>query len=359
MQSLPVLRIGNYVGPVLLLTAMAARVSGCAVCIGFPERTTADYLIEADCVVLACQRNDNRFQYAPRETLKGRFDGSDINLLVDSATRRVLQSDSHLHVVLVQNKPGGEWRSLGIAREEYLKVVRRILMFSASWNGSDGNMERIRFFLPLFGHKDRRIRELAYLELGRAPYSVIKQLGRVAPREYYAAMLEHREYLKWRSLAILLLAQSDDPTDKQRILDSFHAAHQFGLTTNLAAWTAAAIEVEGVTALRFIEEQYLCRADRTVEERRAVLVALSTLGAGGDADLQNRIIRSYRVLLARSPEFAPRVADDLRDWKRTDLRAELSSILHGTTKLDASGRRSIRSYLLEASTVGDLAVVDE
>ena len=50
--------------------------------------------------------------------------------------------------------------------------------------------QRIEFFLKLVGHQDSRIRELAYLELGRAPYPMVRQLGRVVPREAIEPMLQ-------------------------------------------------------------------------------------------------------------------------------------------------------------------------
>lgn len=105
------------------------------------------------------------------------------------------------------------------------------------------------------------------MELGRAPYSFVKRIARSASRQDFADMLEDRRYLEWRSLAILLLAQSDDP--------------------------------------------YFRSSDRSAEERREVLSALSMLGAEADRELQNRIVKSYGVLIERVPAFAASVAEDL------------------------------------------------
>jgi hypothetical protein len=227
------------------------------------------------------------------------------------------------------------------------------------WKESGGREDRLRFFVPLFGHEERSIRELAYLELARAPYPFIKRLGRVVAREDFASMLEQRQYLQWRSLAILLLAQSDDPQDKQRILRSFRDAYRFGLKTNLAAWTAAAIEVEGESAIDFVEEHSFRRDDGEREHLESVFTALSMVGTQSDSQVQDRIVLSYRTLLAHSPEFAPRIADDLRRWNRTELTSELSKLVEGANSLDFPDKQSIRKYLRAAATSKDFMLVDE
>lgn len=354
-----VIRIKLFGVTLLLCSALADRASACALCIGFPEKTAADYLIESHCVILARPDQANSFAYAPRETLKGTFDGGEIDLLVDTVTRRVLQADSSCSTLLVQQNRGGDWRHLGVVSSDFEAVARRILLVAATWNGDEGRSARTQFFLPLFGHKQQRIRELAYLELGRSPYSVIRQLGRVADRTDYASILEQRQYIEWRSLAILLLAQSEDPQDKKRISESFRTAVRFGSTTNLAAWTAAAVEVEGTSAIDFIEENYFRHAARKPEELKAVMIALSMVGAEGDPELQNRIVRSYRELLRNAPTVAPHVAATLRLWDRVELTEELTNILTNGTELSLSDERLMRCYLYGTAKSKELRLVDD
>lgn len=330
----------------LLMGWLPISVSACTLCIGFPEKTDVDYLLEADCIVLARQSPEDVFTFQPHETLKGRWDGVEIDLLVDSKTRRILRTNEDRCVILVQDRQGGSWRSLGIVSESYVSVARRVvLLLSDSVRKSADARQRWEFFLPLFGHRDPRIRELAYLELGRAPYSVIKQVGQAASREDWMPMLSDPMYLEWRSLAILLLAQSENPQDKQRVLDAFRSAHRFGLTTNLAAWAAGAIEVDAEATIRFIEDEYLCKASRSEKEIEAVIAALSMHGSQQDSERQDRIVAGYRLLLEYHPPFAPQVADDLYDWGRSELIEELAAIERGETEFVSAGRKSIQRYL--------------
>ena len=95
-------------------------------------------MIEADCVVLARESEDAPFSYAPLEYLKGGYQGDDINLLVDSQTRRLLRADHSRKVVLVRKGKRGTWRSFGIATQGFQAVVRRVLLISETWKGKQG-----------------------------------------------------------------------------------------------------------------------------------------------------------------------------------------------------------------------------
>jgi hypothetical protein len=342
---------------VTLLPAGSNRARACTLCLGFPEKTAADYLIEADCVVLARESENEPFSYAPLEYLKGGDQGDDIDLLVDSQTRRLLRADHRRKVVLVRKGNRGSWRSFGIATQGFEAVVRRVVLNSETWKGKQGAQRRWEFFSPLFGQEDPSIGQLAYLEMGRAPYAVIKKLGRVASREDFVPLLTDPKYLEWRSLAILLLAQSNAPRDQQHILDSFHNAHRFGLTTSLAAWAAAAIEVQGADAISVIEDQYFCGTDRSQEEVQAVARALSMHGSQEGSGLRDRIVTSYGVLLEHSSQFAQQVADDLYAWKRSELVEKLSEILKDDASLGSADRQSIRRYLRATSSVEERSLV--
>ena len=348
----------SFAAIALLMAAMPAAVSACTICIGFPEKTDADYLVQADCVVLARESRKDPFSFAPLETLKGHYDGTEIDLLVDSKTRRIFRADPDRWVILVQNTRGGPWHSLGIASKPYVSVARRIILLLSDSGKGATEQKRWEFFLPLFGHRDARIRQLAYLEMSRAPYRVIKQLDHAASRDDWMPMLNDRRYLQWRSLAILILAQSEKPQDKERILEAFHSAHRFGLTTTLAAWAAAAIEVDCGSTIRFIEDKYFRRANSSAEELDAVITALSMHGSQQDAERQDLIVASYRVLLGHHPQRAPQVADDLYAWKRSELVDVLASIRERDLSF-AAGKHSITRYLRAVESLEESPLASE
>jgi hypothetical protein len=225
-------------------------------------------------------------------------------------------------------------------------VVQRVLASGPSWKGPDAIKLRIEFFLSLVAHKDSRIRELAYLELGRAPYPMVRQLGRIIPREAIEPMLQERRYYEWRGLAILLLAQSDSATDRQRIRESFQSAERFAVVTHLAAWAAAAMEVDAESTMDQIEEKYFGHVDRTPEELKAIFSALSMHGSREEFALRDRIVVCYGQLLERLPEIAPQVAADMHSWKRKELSDSLAHVLNQRQNaMDQAGIIQVQRYL--------------
>lgn len=298
-------RISNiaFVLAMFVSAGITRPVVACQLCIGFPDKSVTDFIVEADCVVLARPAKDDPFSFTPVVLLKGKPSTAPIDLLVDSVTRRRLIIDKQRRVGLVRDAETGRWRSLGILSEPYESVIRRLVLLSSGWNTKSIQAERTEFFLPLFGHADTQIRELAYLETARAPYRVIRKLGQVTPRQHYEAMLHNQQYIEWRSLAILLLAQSEDPRDKEYVVDSFRSAARHGIKTNLAALAAAAIEVQGAEAIDSIEHSYFANDERDQEQIVAVLRALALHAKEGRTDLQQRIAASYRVLRQQRPDF--------------------------------------------------------
>jgi hypothetical protein len=332
-----------------LVFSAASDAAACQFCIALPQRTEADQVLASDCVILARPDPVDPFRFAATETLKGSYDDSKIGLLVDSATRSYLKLHPDRSALLVRDETTGAWKSLGTIGQEYETLVRRLIAVAQGWRGPEAYVNRWQYFLPYFEHQDQRIRELAYLELARAPYEVIRKLGRSISRETYEPLLVERRYYEWRGLAILLLAQSDSVSDRRQILESFRAAERYGWVMHLDAWATAAIEVAPEATIGSIEENYLRSTQRTEEELQAIVRALSMQGSQQDAVLRERIVLSYQVLLQNFPQFAPQVAKDLASWNRTELADELSEITSRRGELQIADMHLIRDYVAVAT----------
>ena len=317
---------------ILHFSFFTSPLRGCPICFPIPVKTAADYLLEGETVVFAREHPDKPFSFKVNRILKGQTESTFIDQFVNSTIRRTLDSDEQLVVVLARNKQNDSWRNLGIADNTYQQVVERIVSLEREWKGKDGIHKRYQFFVNLFDHENRAIFELAYLELGRAPYSMIKQFSRVIPIDTVRPFLSRREYIEWRPLAILLLAQSDDEQDHQLIEKSFRSCRKFGLSTNLDAWAAAYVEIHGEDAVKEIEATWLDDSDRPETEVRAVVKALSVHGRNGHVHLRDRIVSSYRVALKAHPKVAGPVASDLLEWKKWHFKQQLEDL----TKQDIS-----------------------
>lgn len=330
---------------VLLLVLVPSTADACMVCLPMPRTTAADRLIESDVVAFARENPDQPFSYWAVEVLKGELDSPKIDLFVNSTTRRRLNANEDLVVVLVRREEQS-WRSIGVADKEFQQIVRRVLAVSAEWSGDLGAEKRCQFFLTLFGHKNRDLFELAYLELGRAPYQTIKRVAGLIPKERLRPILTRREYIEWRPLAILMLTQNVGESERALVEQQFHDCSRFALTTNLAAWVTAHIELSGADAIDVIDQQYLGNVNRSVAEISAVVTALSVHGRGGHTHLRDRIVRSYRAAIKNHPAAIGRISQDLTDWGRCDYRAEIRQALgRGDLNMGPDDRAAIRRYL--------------
>jgi len=342
----------------LLVVVMALELAGslpalaCQICIPFPKKSTADYLIEAEAVVLAREDPDRPFHYAPVATLKGDPGDEKIDLFLDSSTRRVLATYPRHSIVLARLTDGEKksWRRIGTADQDLSPIVKDILAATTVWRKEP--KQRIAFFAKLLGHDNSQVRALAHLEIAKAPYNEIRNCSGLLSREEIRAFLDNFQYADWHPLYILLLAQSDDPADRKLIRDSFESAARFGSSLRTAAWATAFIETEEEKAIAEIEKRYFRNADRKPEELKAVLQALSVQGTNGHTHLRERIVAAYGVLLKIHPSMAPFVVRDLTAWKRTDFASEVAAYLaEKPRELDSLTISQLRAYVLLAEGI--------
>ena len=334
----------------LLAGLLVQAAHACQVCFPMPVKTLADRLLEADALVLAREDPARPFHYAVVEVLKGDSGGAPPDTFLPSADRRVLAQFPQRHMLLARARPGGGWAALGIADGAYERVVRQVLEHADTWiPGETANRQRLAAFVPLLGHADTRLHELAYLEIGRAPYSEIRRIAAAVPLETVRGMLDQPRYLEWRSLAILMLAQSERPVDRERIRTTFADKQRLGSTFNLAAWATAYLAIEGVSGLEPIQRWYLERPERSREELREIVKALSVM-AGAEAALREPVAAGYRALLGTHPSLAADVTRDLIAWRRWDFAEQLRDIRNAIARQDPLGAYAIGLYLRSATS---------
>ena len=239
---------------------------------------------------------------------------------------------------------GAGWRSLGYADADYEEVVRHIIDHAAGWQTAD-HPDRLEYFAGLLGHDNRILADLAYLEVGRAPYSKIKALSdRVRP-EQIRRFLTDIAYYDWRPLAILMLAHTGNDQDRQHISRSFDIAEEHQIDSNLAAWATAYIEIEGADAIDRIEDRYFREPDRTRAELTEITKALSVHGSDGHVELRDRIVDAYAVLLENHPSMVGYVARDLAAWQHWRLTEQIRAIADDRAGLDHQTLFAVGYYL--------------
>ena len=279
----------------LLLLLWAGAVDACQICIPLPERTLADRLLASDAVVLAREDAARPFHYEPVETLFGEPGDAPIDLFLHSQARRMLAADSQRAMVLAHSPRDNTWTTLGFNTPEFGRVVSEILARADRWRPRESdNRERLDWFVPLLGHPDERLHELAYLEIGRAPYAEIRRLAPRIDPGTLREMLDSPRYLEWRSLAILMLGESGQEQDQARVRATLAQTARLGSSTNLAAWATALIAVDGASGIEQLTTLYASEPGRSRDELDAVLQALS-VHAKARPKLRGPVAAAYRA----------------------------------------------------------------
>ena len=342
-------RIYRPVLAVLLALALVWPLAACQICLPFPKDSVVDFLLAADAVVFAREDPDEPFSLKATEILVGDSAHTEIDLFLDSNTRRLLKVYPGRQVVCIYRKDGEEpgWRRIGVSDKDMEPLLRDVLEELPSWRAEPGR--RPAYFAPHLGHENRQLATLAHLEVARAPYADIKKVAGTLPREDIHAFLRDVRYLEWHALYILLLAQSGHPDDHALIVERVRSAEELGSTLQLPAWATAWIEIGEEEALEFIEEKYFKDPDRT-EEAGVVMTALSEHGSNGHVHLRDRIMKSYEVLLANHPSLVVRLLPDLTAWERWELSPQISEIAAASLpEFDGAAQAQLRAYLRRAA----------
>lgn len=341
---------------VVLVCGLLALLSGvadaCQICYAIPKVSVADHLISAERVVLAREDPERPFHLKAVEVLKGEVTGPEIDLFLDSSTRRLLTLYPERKVVCAYRHEGPEvgWKRIGVSNAEFDALVREVLRRVDGWK--EDPAERARYFSGFLGREDDQIRSLAHLEVARAPYDQIRGFGGVLSRDKIHAFLGNFRYMEWHALYILLLAQSAHEADHEWIAEKVRSAAEFGLNNQLAAWATAWIEVGEGEALEFLEEHYFENPDRNAKEMKALIAALSVHGNRGHLHLRDRIVDAYRKILDSHPDLAPLLVADLTVWEQWDLAETVEQVLAtvGPREFNLEDRGVVIAYLLKAAT---------
>jgi len=348
-----VIPAARYLWCILLPALWTGTVGACQICIPLPERTLTDKLLASDAVVLAREDAARPFHYQSVETLFGEPGDAPIDLFLHSQARRMLAADPQRAMVLSHNPRDGGWTTVGLTTPELERVVREILARSGRWRPRESdNRERLNWFLPLLGHRDERLHQLAYLEIGRAPYAEIRRLAPRMDSETLREMLHEPRYLEWRSLAILMLGESGQEQDQVRVRRTLAEKARLGSKTNLAAWATALVAVDGTAGIEQLKRLYASTPGRSREELEAVLQALS-VHANAGFELRGPVADAYRLILTHQPSMAPAMVHDLVAWQRWDFADRIREIRQASAG-DPLAAYALGLYLRSAAANGVL-----
>jgi hypothetical protein len=202
-------------------------------------------------------------------------------------------------------------------------------------------VNHFRFFVAYLEHENESIAESATSKLASAPYSLLCDLGdQFAPEELLERIQCKDATPQQRALYIVLLGICGGQPELTSIDTWLAARFDRGSSEQLAALLAARGQIAGEETIDLIEQNYLLRRDRSLEEIREAIAALRLHGDFDKRISRNRVAATYHQFVRQRPQLLELVVDDCLRWNDWRLLPELKAVY-------ATGKQPWNHQLIE------------
>jgi hypothetical protein len=285
-----------------------------------PERTSIDWIVEAENVVLARPSRANPFAFDVTQVLAGDAQMPPINHLVDSATRaKAARNPSH--EILFAYHPDEGWRRLTVVDDSFSPLLWTALDHRMDWR-SGMPQSRLDFIASLQDSPNPVHKALVIAELDKVPYAQLREFDvRIETDELLDDLWTLNGY-QYQAIRALLLGLSGDPVARAEIQDYIDRVEKWGWADNLGAFAAAYIELEGVSGVEDLSRRMLLDPQQPLDKLEQLVMALSVHHALADAPLKAAIQTAIRQLVAQRPKAGVIVARQFSlrsDWSQADV----------------------------------------
>jgi hypothetical protein len=258
-------------------------------------------------------------------------------------------------LLMLQSKLSPGWLSVGSVNSEYADWLRPLAAATPDAGATNAQwQEHVAFVLPYLDDPEPIVSDIAYSELGRAPYSALRTLK---PRLDAARLAGRIDDPSRQQLYTLLLGIAGNAQDAENLEQRLNAAWLAYDATNLAALLAADLELRGPARVSWVEKMYFADSNRTLRELQAALLALSVQGAADGAVPRQRVVQAYRLFMRLRKPMAALVAADLAQWDYWDAVPEYVRLLNSNAVRDAASRYAILVYLKQSPRADAQAAV--
>lgn len=306
----------------LLAVALAFGAAQGALACAFhgytPNPTLVDVLMDTEQVMVARPAASG---YSPIATLIGP-DVMEVPIGVGPDVRLRLNARPGATVLLARDGSYGPWVEVAVMNTRYLEMVEDVMARQSDWQFG-GDAARLDYFKARIADKDPDIRQLALLELDRAPYLMLKQL-RVPVVQGAPGDLRSGD-ASTLPIRILLAGLSGE----QGHVPAISGAMQLAIRDDvpfLGAYATALIELEGPTAVTSIVDRYLKPGHISAVNAERLLEALALQQKTGAASLRNFISRQVSGLLRSAPQYQEAAARQFGYSSRWQSGAAVSEV---------------------------------
>lgn len=330
---------------------IAVDVAACVVCLD-PAQSLLDK-IEASDDVVAARMLDGDPRWLVESTFQGirARTGDRIHVLYSIDQSRTdgpgtSRSGDGQAGVLRWNEPGQFWEHIGQADQEFLEFSAQATRSRHvdSTRSHQAQVNYFRFFAAYLEHGNELIAESATSRLASAPYSVLCDLhDQFAPGELLERIQCNGSTPQQRALYIVLLGICGGQRELTSIDSWLADRFDRGSSEQLAALLAARAQIAGEETVGLIEQEYLLRQDRSLDEIREAVAALRLHGNFDKRIPRDRVAAAYHRFVRQRPQLLELVVEDCLRWNDGRLLPELRVVY--ATGNQPWNHQLIESYL--------------
>jgi hypothetical protein len=199
--------------------------------------------------------------------------------------------------------------------------------------------------IPYLEHPEPLAAEIAYGEISRVPYAVMRSLKPQLEAAKIASWIDDPTRAARHPTYLLLLGIAGTEDEATRVEQLIDMAWKSNDATNLAAMLAADLELRGPPSVDRIEQMYFADRDRKLPEIRAALLALGVHGDANAAIPRERVIQAYRLFMRERKPMAGFVALELAAWEHWDATPEFVALLRSDAIPDSASHFAVINYL--------------
>jgi hypothetical protein len=330
----------------LALAPIGPPVQACAFDFVKPEQTAIDRIVGARTLVLARPGPVDAFTYEVTDVLLGDTVSTQIPFLVDSGTRRRLAADPDL-AVLFADDGSGVWHRLATVDATFRPVLDTALTHRADW-ASGYPDTRHDLIAGLQGDPDPALRSLVIAEFDRMPYAMLRGTDITLRADTLLAELWTPQHYTYQAIRVLLLGLSGDPAARAEIHAFFDRTARWDWATNLGAFAAALIEIDGAAGVHTLSDRLLLDPAQPLDKLDQAITALSVQNTVAPPEVRRAIAEAIADLVRARPAAGPLVARQFAnrsDWSQADALLPLLREGHLTERAEVL---TVFSYIAQA-----------
>ena len=285
-----------------------------------PERTTIDWIVDSETLVLARPSDENPFAYDVTRVLVGDDDGPPISQLVDSASRRKLAARSSDTILFAHSIDTG-WRRVAYVDGSFGDILQTALDHRLVWKDSMPQ-SRLDFITAMQESSVPAHEAIVIGELDKVPYARLRTMDIRISDEDVLRDLWTRSGYPYQAIRALILGLSGTPAARAEIHNYIKRATDGGWSNNLGAFAAAYIELEGASGVEHLADTLLLDPNQPLDKIEQIVMAMSVHHGIADQQLKTSIQDTIDALVTRRADAGVVVARQFSlrsDWSQSTV----------------------------------------